>query len=550
VIQVHLVNAWLSDDPDRETRDVLQQLLASAAQGDAVAIAELEDAFSGDLEFGTAGLRGRLGPGPNRMNRAVVSRAAAGLAAFLGHGTIVIGYDARHKSDVFARDTAQIMEAAGIHALVFPRPLPTPLLAFAVRHLGCRAGVMVTASHNPARDNGYKVYLGDGTQIVPPTDAEISAAIRAVGPVLQIPRATGWETLDDAVLAAYIAACVRLVPAASPRKIVVAYTAMHGVGGTTMLDLIEGAGFPAPVVVPTQFDPDPDFPTVEFPNPEEPGAIDLAVAQGVAAQADLVIANDPDADRCAAAIPTPDGSFRMLRGDEVGALLGWWLVERARRRGEQLDGIYANSIVSGSLLAKMAASYGLRHEETLTGFKWIGRIPGLIFGYEEALGYCVDPANVRDKDGLSAALLLVQLVADLKSQGRTVGDVLDDLACDFGLHATAQLAVRVQDLSLIATVMATLRQNPPSTLAGMAVTDFQDLMDGVGGLPPTDGLRILLSDGGRVIVRPSGTEPKIKCYLEIIVPVAGDLTAARRVADERLAALSAAIAVAAGLDHA
>ena len=550
MIQGDLVHAWLSDDPDPETRDALQHLLDSAAQGDVAAIAELADAFSGHLEFGTAGLRGRMAPGPNRMNRAVVSRAAAGLAAHLGHGTIVIGYDARHKSDAFARDTAEIMEAAGIHALVLPRPLPTPVLAFAVRHLGCRAGVMVTASHNPAQDNGYKVYLGDGTQIIPPTDTEISAAIKAVGPVHAIPRATGWETLDDAVIEAYLCDCVALVPAASPREITVAYTAMHGVGGTTMLDIIARAGFPAPVVVTAQFDPDPDFPTVAFPNPEEPGAIDLAVAQGIAVQADLVIANDPDADRCAAAIPTPDGSFRMLRGDEVGALLGWWLVERARRNGEQLDGVYANSIVSGSLLAKMAASYGLRHEETLTGFKWIGRIPGLLFGYEEALGYCVDPGNVRDKDGMSAALLLIQLVADLKSRARTVGDVLDDLAREFGLHATDQLSVRVQDLSLIATAMTTLRKNPPSTLAGMAVTDFQDLADGVGGLPPTDGLRILLTGGGRVIVRPSGTEPKIKCYLEIIVPVAGDVAAARQVAVEQLAALSAAIAAAAGLAHA
>ncbi len=543
--------AWLADDPDTDTRDQLDALLDAAGSGDEAATAELVDAFAGRLEFGTAGLRGALGPGPNRMNRAVVSRAAAGLAAYLvarGGGAVVVGYDARHKSDQFARDTAEVMEGAGLHAMVLPRPLPTPVLAFAIRHLGCAAGVMVTASHNPPQDNGYKVYLGDGTQIVPPTDAEISAAIEAVGSVAALPRGGGWETLGDEVLAAYLADCAALVPAESPREVVVAYTPMHGVGGSTVLDVLRLAGFPEPAVVRAQFDPDPEFPTVSFPNPEEPGAMDLALAEGGAVHADVVVANDPDADRCAVAVPLPDRpGYRMLRGDEVGALLGWWVHERAVRSGGRVEGAYANSIVSSSLLSKMAEAYGIRHEETLTGFKWIGRIPDLAYGYEEALGYCVDPRHVGDKDGISAALLVVELVASLRADGRTVHDVLDDLARTYGLHATDQLSVRVTDLTVIADAMARLREAPPSSLADLAVESFEDLELGSTALPPTDGLRLRLEEDTRVIVRPSGTEPKIKCYLEVVVPVDGDLRPARRVATERLAALKADLAAAAGL---
>ncbi|MFN8148391.1 MAG: phospho-sugar mutase [Candidatus Nanopelagicales bacterium] len=547
--------AWLDDDPDPDTRTQLDRLLDAAGSGDEGAAAELHDCFDGRLEFGTAGLRGALGPGPNRMNRAVVTRAAAGLAAYLGPGgTVVVGYDARHKSDAFARDTAEVMEGAGLHAVVLPRPLPTPVLAFAIRHVGAVAGVMVTASHNPPQDNGYKVYLGDGSQIVPPADAEISAAIDAVGAVSQVPRGDGWETLDDAVLDAYVATDAALVPADAPRDVTVAYTPMHGVGGDVLVRVLEQAGFPAPRLVRAQWAPDPDFPTVSFPNPEEPGAMDLALEEGLESDADVVVANDPDADRCAAAVPTRDRgasggpAYRMLRGDELGALLGWWVHERGAR------GVYACSIVSSTLLGKMAASYGLEHRTTLTGFKWIGRVPGLAYGYEEAIGYCVDPAHVSDKDGVSAALLLVELVAALKSQGRTVHDVLDDLAIAHGLHATDQLSVRVSDLSLIADAMARLRSAPPTEVAGLAVEAFDDLEDGVDGLPPTDGVRLSLAESTRVIVRPSGTEPKLKCYLEVVVPVlsdgtadAADVEAARLVATRRLTELRDGMATALAL---
>jgi phosphomannomutase len=551
--------AWLTDDPDPDTRTALDRLLDAAGSGDEGAAAELRDAFTGRLEFGTAGLRGALGPGPNRMNRAVVSRAAAGLAAYLhtqsGTGrTVVVGYDARHKSDEFARDTAEVMEGAGIHAFVLPKPLPTPVLAFAIRQLGAAAGVMVTASHNPPQDNGYKVYLGDGTQIVPPADTDISAAIDAVGPVRELPRGDGWETLGDGVLAAYLDTVAALVPADSPRDVTVAYTPMHGVGGDVVLAVLERAGFPAPRTVRAQFAPDPDFPTVSFPNPEEPGAMDLALEEGIEADADVIIANDPDADRCAVAVPTRDRgagggpAYRMLRGDEVGWLLGWWIHERAVRSGAAtVPGSYANSIVSSSLLSRMAASYGIDHHETLTGFKWIGRIPGLAFGYEEALGYCVDPEHVADKDGVSAALLVVEMVAALRADGRTVHDVLDDLATRHGLHATDQLSVRVEDLSIIGTAMARLRATPPTEVAGLAVESFEDLEAGIDGLPPTDGVRLRLAERTRVIVRPSGTEPKLKCYLEVVVPVTSDVEASHLVAAHRLADLKDGMAAALGI---
>lgn len=559
---VDRARAWLADDPDPDTRTALDRLLDAAGSGDEGAAEELLDAFTGRLEFGTAGLRGALGPGPNRMNRTVVTRAAAGLAAYLrsaagvdaGTLSVVVGYDARHKSDAFARDTAEVMEGAGIHALVLPRPLPTPVLAFAIRHLGCAAGVMVTASHNPPQDNGYKVYLGDGTQIVPPADAEISARIDAVGDVRDVPRGDGWERLDDAVLTAYLQTVAALVPREAPRDVAIAYTPMHGVGGEVVLRALSLAGYPPPRVVAAQFTPDPDFPTVSFPNPEEPGAMDLALEEGLESDADVVIANDPDADRCAVAVPTRDRgahggpAYRMLRGDEVGWLLGWWMHER------RATGSYASSIVSSSLLSKMAAAYGLEHHETLTGFKWIGRIPGLAFGYEEALGYCVDPGHVADKDGVSAALLVVELVAALNAADRTVHDVLDDLAVEHGLHATDQLSVRVDDLTVISDAMARLRSAPPSSVAGLDVERIEDLEDGADGLPPTDGVRLRLAERTRVVVRPSGTEPKLKCYLEVVVPVtsvgspdADDVEAARLVAAHRLAELKDGMAAVLGL---
>ncbi|MEV0119307.1 phospho-sugar mutase [Streptomyces sp. NPDC050844] len=533
--------AWLAEDPDPETREELAKLIEAADT------TELAARFGGTLQFGTAGLRGELGAGPMRMNRSVVIRAAAGLAAYLKSknqtdGLVVIGYDARYKSADFARDTAAVMTGAGLKAAVLPRPLPTPVLAFAIRHLGAVAGVEVTASHNPPRDNGYKVYLGDGSQIVPPADAEIAAEIDAVASLHDVPRPdSGWETLGDDVLNAYLARTDAVLAPGSPRTARTVYTAMHGVGKDTLLAAFDRAGFPAPVLVAEQAEPDPDFPTVAFPNPEEPGAMDLAFAQARETDPDLIIANDPDADRCAAAVK--DGAdWRMLRGDEVGALLAAHLVRRGAR------GTFAESIVSSSLLGRIAEKAGLPYEETLTGFKWIARVEDLRYGYEEALGYCVDPEGVRDKDGITAALLLTELASELKEAGRTLLDLLDDLAVEHGLHATDQLSVRVEDLSLIADAMRRLREQPPTALAGLPVTKAEDLTRGTDKLPPTDGLRYTL-DGARVIVRPSGTEPKLKCYLEVVVPVADTsaLPGARATATELLAAIKRDLSAAAGI---
>ncbi|MFJ5208165.1 phospho-sugar mutase [Streptomyces nigra] len=533
--------AWLAEDPDPETRAELAALL------DAGDTDELASRFAGTLQFGTAGLRGELGAGPLRMNRSVVIRAAAGLAAYLkkqGHtdGLVVIGYDARHKSSAFAEDTAAVMTGAGLRAAVLPRPLPTPVLAYAIRHLGAVAGVEVTASHNPPRDNGYKVYLGDGSQIVPPADAEIAAEIAAIASLHDVPRPdTGWETLDDSVLDAYLARTDAVLAQDSPRTARTVYTAMHGVGKDVLLAAFARAGFPTPALVAEQAEPDPDFPTVAFPNPEEPGAMDLAFAKAREEDPDLVIANDPDADRCAVAVKD-NGGWRMLRGDEVGALLAAHLVDRGAQ------GTFAESIVSSSLLGRIAEKAGLPYEETLTGFKWIARVEGLRYGYEEALGYCVDPEGVRDKDGITAALLITELASTLKSEGRTLTDLLDDLAVEHGLHATDQLSVRVEDLSIITDAMRRLREQPPTELAGLPVTNAEDLTKGTDKLPPTDGLRYAL-EGARVIVRPSGTEPKLKCYLEVVVPVRDhtELPAAHAKAKTLLTALKKDLSTAAGI---
>ncbi len=532
--------AWAEDDPDDATRAELEAIIAAVESG--AADDDLADRFDGTLEFGTAGLRGALGAGPNRMNRVVVLRAAAGLAAYLrdtGSPTgspVVIGYDARYRSDVFATDTAEVMTGAGFRALLLPRPLPTPLLAYAIRELGCVAGVMVTASHNPPQDNGYKVYLGDGSQIVPPADSEIAARIAAVGPAASIARGGPGKVLDEAIVDRYYDTVADLA-GDGPRDLDIVYTPLHGVGGTSVLQVLETAGFAAPVVVPQQEEPDPDFPTVAFPNPEEAGAMDLAMALASERGADIVVANDPDADRCAAAVPGPHG-WRMLRGDEVGALLGAHLIARGA------TGVYACSIVSSSLLGKLAASAGQPYEETLTGFKWIARVPGLAFGYEEALGYCCDPEHVRDKDGVSALLMLCELAASAKAAGRSLTDLLDDLALEHGLHATDQLSVRVTDVAEIAAAMERLRATPPTTLGGLSVLSVDDLSLGSASLPPTDGLRYHLADDARVIVRPSGTEPKLKAYLEVVIPVPdhdgadGGVDAARISAAGRLDAIT------------
>ncbi|MEU1604818.1 phospho-sugar mutase [Micromonospora matsumotoense] len=576
---------WLDDDPDPASRDelraVLDRLPASAP--------ELADRFAGPLTFGTAGLRGPLRAGPNGMNLAVVTQAAAGLVGWLaaegGEGPLVIGYDARHGSREFAERTAQVATGAGRPALLLPRPLPTPVLAYAVRRLGGVAGVMVTASHNPPQDNGYKVYLGAqlggalgaGAQIVPPADAGIEAAIRAVGPLAQVPLGPPGQVLGDDLVAAYVERAVAVIAPGGPRDLRVAYTPLHGVGAAVLTATFARAGFPTPGVVPDQAEPDPDFPTVSFPNPEEPGAVDRLVALADATDADLAIANDPDADRCAVVVREPSraelarlgagagpsgagagpsgagagpsgagagssgvgAKWRMLRGDEVGVLLA----DHLMRHG--VDGLYATTIVSSSLLRAMCAARGRAYDETLTGFKWIvragGGTPPLAYGYEEALGYCVAPDHVRDKDGITAALTVAELAADLKAQGRTLTDRLDELAAEFGVHHTDQLSVRVDDLRIIADAMARVRADTPTTLLGAPVTEAQDLL-------PAADVVILRTAAARVVIRPSGTEPKLKAYLEVVEPVAdGDVPAARTRAAATLTALRTEIAAALGI---
>ncbi|GAB2489111.1 phospho-sugar mutase [Promicromonospora xylanilytica] len=570
--------AWMAADVDAADVADLRALIARTT-GSGVrsrAVAELADRFSGTLQFGTAGLRGAMAAGPNRMNRAVVIAAAAGLAAFLraeagASPRVVVGFDARHRSADFARDTAAVLVAAGAEVHLMPAPGPTPVLAFAVRHLDADAGVMVTASHNPAADNGYKVFLGgrvvtdagQGAQIVPPADIRIAEEIARVGPAKDVPRAeSGWTVLGSRITDEYHAAVAGLHDGEPRTKLRIVTTSLHGVGGAAVARVLAEAGFTDVVPVEEQAEPDPDFPTVAFPNPEEPGAIDMALALAQDAHADLVIANDPDADRCAVAVLDPQyGTYqgaetafsqgwRMLHGDEVGMLLGWDAAERAARAGT--GGTLACSIVSSRALAAIAARHRLDHATTLTGFKWISRTPDLVFGYEEALGYCVDPAHVRDKDGLSAAVAVAQLANRLAADGRTLLDRLDDIARACGLHVTGQVSARFEDLTQIESTMAALRTSPPKILAGSPVNSVRDLAEGLDGLPPTDGVVLLTADDTRVIVRPSGTEPKVKCYIEVVSPVepnasASALSTARVAARDRLAQVQADLRAALGL---
>lgn len=575
---------WLAHDPDDATRDELSALIERAASGGAAptgagptdaadAAAELASRFSGPLTFGTAGLRGEVGAGESRMNRATVIRATAGLCAHLrelvGDGfRVVVGCDARHGSAEFHRDAAAVIAAAGGRALALPPALPTPVTAFAVRHLGADAGVMVTASHNPPRDNGYKVYLGGravdaderrGVQIIPPHDAAIAAHIAAAPPADEVPRdEAGVEHIGNELVDAYVdrASSLAEAPPEARADVRIVVTPMHGVGGRTIVRALEGAGFADVAVVDEQFEPDPDFPTVAFPNPEEDGALDLALALARDRDADVVIAADPDADRCSVAVPdaAAAGGWRQLSGDELGALLGEMMAARAEAQAEAQAGregrtergagadaapaVLADSIVSSRLNARIAAAHGLRHATTLTGFKWIAGTPGMVFGYEEAIGYCTDPSHVRDKDGVTAAVCVADLVARLKADGRGPRDLLDDLARAHGLHKTAPLTFRVEDTSLIAAAMSRLRANPPARLAGAAVTEIHDLADGWHGLPPTDGLMLFTDAGDRVIARPSGTEPKLKCYLEVILPVAAGADVPHAEADARLRAIA------------
>ena len=504
-----LARAWVEDDPDPATRAEVEQLLAA---GDTAA---LHERFDGRLVFGTAGLRGPVRAGPTGMNRAVVRRTASGLAAHLGAGaTVVVGRDARHGSEAFARDTCAVLAGAGLRALLLPRVLPTPLLAHAVLALSADAGVMVTASHNPPQDHGYKVYLSDGAQVVPPVDSAIEAASAAVGRLRDLPLSDGWTTLDEDVVDGYLDA-VAALPLTAHRDLRVAYTPMHGVGGEVLLEAFRRAGFAAPQVVAEQAEPDPDFPTVSFPNPEEPGAMDRLLALAAATQADVAIASDPDADRVAVAV-----GGRPLRGDEVGILLADHLLAHGRQ------GRVATTVVSSSMLGRLAEHYGVRYSETLTGFKWLARAgDDLLYAYEEALGVMVAPRVARDKDGISAALLVADLAAEEKARGRTLLDRLADLETRHGRHETRQLSYRVDDLSLITAAVEDVLRDPPRAYAELAVIAVEQ---------PAPDVLVHRLERGRVVVRPSGTEPKLKAYLELVDPPAGAMEALVAAVDARL----------------
>ena len=505
-------SAWLNQDPDPVTRAELQELL------DNDDLAGLESRFHTRLEFGTAGLRGELGAGPNRMNRVLVAQTAAGLGQYLlnqnSKASVVIGFDGRVNSDVFAKDSAEVLTGMGIEVLLLDEMGPTPLVSFATRYLNLSAGIMVTASHNPPRDNGYKVYLGgdfNGSQIISPVDNQIAEEIAKIANTKtfdDLAKSENYKIIGPEIRAAYLESALLAGGKSDGNPLKIVYTPMHGVGYATIEPLFESSGSEALIAVPEQVAPDGNFPTVAFPNPEEKGALDLAMALAAKENADLIIANDPDADRVALALPTPNG-WQRLTGDQVGLILADEIASKA------VTGVLACSIVSSSVLAKVAKHHGLDFKATLTGFKWISKIPNLIFGYEEALGYCIDPDHVADKDGISAALMLANIARREKANGRTLWDLLDNLGQRYGFYATGQISIRVSDLSIISKAMQSIRTNPPQTLAGLPAV-FTDMSLGSPELMPTDGLRFDLADGRRVIIRPSGTEPKLKCYLEAV----------------------------------
>ena len=506
---------WIEQDPDAETIGELEDLISSSDE------AGLAERFGQRIGFGTAGLRGLLGAGPNRMNRVLVAQAAAGISKYLKENfddpSVVIGYDARKNSDVFAKDSAQIFAGFGIRAFIFPELAATPLVAYAVRNLGASAGVMVTASHNPPGYNGYKVYDFSGSQIISPLDLEIAGHIEEFaksGSVASLTRSDSFLEVPSSVRSDYLQSVSGLLNKHSTRKdIKIVYSAMHGVGASYIQEIFKLSGLAEPAQVVSQQQPDGKFPTVVFPNPEEPGAMDESMATAQSQQADLVLVNDPDADRLAVAFKKSDGSYQQLTGDQLGLILGEEMAARASR--ESRTGSLACSFVSSSALGEVAKHYGFGFEQTLTGFKWVSRVPNLIFGYEEALGYCVDWAQVRDKDGLSAALIVADIASALANQGYTLGDQLEKLMQRYGYFSTGQISIRVTDLKVIADLMNKLRTNPPSKIAGVDVV-FEDMNRGSGLLPATDVLRFELADGRTVIVRPSGTEPKLKCYLQAV----------------------------------
>ena len=504
--------SWQSQDPDAETKAELEALILAGDESG------LADRFGARLGFGTAGIRGELGAGPNRMNRVLVAQAAVGIARYLKANfddpSCVIGFDARKNSDVFAKDSAEILVGLGVRAYLYDSLVATPMVAFAVRELGCSAGIMVTASHNPPADNGYKVFDFTGSQIIPPMDALIASEIDKFAEnesVSDLVRSSDYSSVPASVSVDYLQGVSGLMNRHSDRKsLKIVYSAMHGVGAEFIEKIFDLAGMDPLIPVASQHKPDGTFPTVAFPNPEEPGAMDRSLETAKANDADLVLANDPDADRLCVAYKDSTGNYIQLSGDDLGLLLAEELAGRAKRAG--VSGTLACSIVSSSAIEKVAEHYGLDFAQTLTGFKWVGRVPNLIFGYEEALGYCVDSKRVKDKDGLSAALVVADIATTLAASGYTIGDQLEKLGARDGYFATDQISIRVKDLSIIENLMKKLRTNPIQELDGQAVV-FTDYLNGWGNLPGTDAIQLDLADGRRVIVRPSGTEPKLKCYL-------------------------------------
>ena len=504
--------AWHDQDPDPETKAELAQLISNKDEQ------ALASRFDSRLAFGTAGLRGELGAGPNRMNRVLVAQAAVGIGRYLlakeSAPSVVIGFDGRVNSDVFAKDSAEVLAGMGVRVLLLDQMGPTPLVSFATRELKLSAGIMVTASHNPPRDNGYKVYLGgdfNGSQIISPIDTDIAREIVEVAETetfASLTKSSDYEVIGNQIRELYLLSALQVGGKVVKKSLKIVYTPMHGVGWATIEPLFARAGSEALITVDQQLQPDGSFPTVSFPNPEEPGALDLAFELASDYNADIIIANDPDADRLAIALPTDTG-WQRLTGDQVGLILADEIASQAT------SGTLACSIVSSSALSAVAKHNGLEFKQTLTGFKWISKVPNLIFGYEEALGYCVDPNNVADKDGISAALLVSNIARREALNGRTLWDLLADLGNKYGHYATGQISIRVSDIAVIAKAMESLRNNPPKEIANTALT-FTDLAVGSESLPATDGLMFELADNRRVIIRPSGTEPKLKCYLQAV----------------------------------
>ena len=525
---IQIAKSWAEHDPDSNTKNQILQLINENN------LVELNKIFSGELEFGTAGLRAEIGPGQSRMNRAVVIRATYGLCQYLikkypnKKPKLIVGNDARHMSDEFALDVCQVAASLGLEVFKLPSKLPTPVLAFGVRHLNADAGVMITASHNPPLDNGYKVYDEFGAGIIPPMDKEIASLIKLAPYANEIKKSDNYKQID--LVDEYVERISKVI-SNKFGDLKVAYTPMHGVGQETFDKCMNKVGFSKSIDVAEQTNPDPNFPTVSFPNPEEKGAMDLLLNLAKTKNVDIAIANDPDADRCALAVKDK-GNWKVLNGDEIGFLITWWIIKKAKLENRKLTGKIAASIVSSSLVPKMAKNNLLTGTTTLTGVKWMGHIENLIFGYEEAIGYCVDPEFVRDKDGVATALLLVELFSYLKSQNLEALDILNEIYEDYGVHVTKQVSFRFDSVEKAKEITLKLTSDTPKEIDEFVIEKVEDMNKGIENLPPSSGVRLTFNNG-RMIIRPSGTEPKLKCYMEVFTS-AGDAAINLEKANQRI----------------